>query len=104
MDLHDIIRKPVISEGTMRLMDDKKYTFLVDITATKTLVKRAAEAVFDGVKVEKVNIMNVKPKVKRVGRHSGFTKRKRKAILTLTKDSKDIVLFTDDASEETSSS
>ncbi|MDR1521744.1 MAG: 50S ribosomal protein L23 [Streptococcaceae bacterium] len=97
MNLHDVIIKPLITESTMLAMDNKKYTFLVDIHANKTLVKQAVEAVFDGVKVEKVNVLNIKPKFKRVGRHSGFTKKRRKAIVTLTKESKDIVIFTDEA-------
>jgi large subunit ribosomal protein L23 len=84
----------------MLAMDDKKYTFLVDTRASKTLVKKAVELVFDYVKVEKVNIINVKPKPKRVGRHSGFTKKRRKAIVTLTKDSKSIALFAEDAGAE----
>jgi large subunit ribosomal protein L23 len=84
----------------MLAMDDKKYTFLVDIHANKTLVKQAVEAIFDGVKVKKVNVLNVKPKFKRVGRHSGFTKKRRKAIVTLTKESKDITIFTEETDKE----
>ncbi|MDR3157270.1 MAG: 50S ribosomal protein L23 [Lactobacillales bacterium] len=100
MNLHDVILKPLITEASMLAMDDKKYTFLVDTRASKTLVKKAVEVVFDDVKVEKVNIINVKPKPKRVGRHSGFTKKRRKAIVTLTKNSKSIALFAEDASAE----
>jgi large subunit ribosomal protein L23 len=96
IDLYDVIRKPLITEATMLLMDDKKYTFLVDVRATKTLVKKACEAVFADVKVEKVNIMNIKPKMKRRGRYMGLTNRKRKAIVKLTADSKDIKLFADE--------
>ena len=50
---HDIIRKPVITEKSMAVMADKKYTFIVDIHANKTQVKKAVEEVF-GVKVENV--------------------------------------------------
>jgi large subunit ribosomal protein L23 len=92
MSLHDVIKKPVITEASMAAMDDKKYTFLVDVRANKTLVKQAVEQVFD-VKVKNVNIMNIKPKAKRVGKYSGFTNKKRKAIVTLTADSKDIEIF-----------
>ncbi|MGX7031182.1 50S ribosomal protein L23 [Vagococcus zengguangii] len=92
MELHDLIKKPVITEASMLAMDEKKYTFDVDTRANKTLVKQAVESVF-GVKVEKVNIMNVKPKFKRMGRYAGYTSKRRKAIVTLTKDSKDIELF-----------
>ncbi|MGX6962048.1 50S ribosomal protein L23 [Vagococcus xieshaowenii] len=92
MELHDLIKKPVITEASMLAMDEKKYTFDVDTRANKTLVKQAVETVF-GVKVEKVNIMNVKPKFKRMGRYAGYTSKRRKAIVTLTKDSKEIELF-----------
>ena len=64
MELIDVIKRPVITEMSVEAMDEKKYTFEVDTRANKTLVKQAVEAVFD-VKVEKVNIMNVKPKFKR---------------------------------------
>ena len=93
MSLYDIIKKPVITEASMLAMDEKKYTFDVDVRANKTLVKQAVEASFDCVKVAKVNIMNVKPKAKRVGKYSGFTNKRRKAIVTLTTDSKPIEIF-----------
>jgi large subunit ribosomal protein L23 len=70
----------------------KKYTFEVDTRANKTLVKQAVEAAF-GVKVEKVNIMNVKPKFKRMGKYGGYTNKRRKAIVKLTQDSKEIQIF-----------
>ena len=76
----------------MANMDDKRYTFDVDTRATKTQVKSAVEDIFD-VKVAKVNIMNVKGKKKRMGRYEGYTKKRRKAIVTLTSDSKEIKLF-----------
>ncbi len=76
-------------------MDQKRYTFDVDLRATKTNVKNAVEEIF-GVQVAKVNIMNVKGKQKRQGRYVGYTKRRRKAIVTLTADSKEIKLFGDD--------
>ncbi|MCZ0755256.1 50S ribosomal protein L23 [Anoxybacillus sp. J5B_2022] len=91
-DPRDIIKRPVITENSMNLVAQKKYTFEVDVKANKTEVKDAVEAIF-GVKVEKVNIMNYKGKFKRVGRYSGLTNRRRKAIVTLTPDSKEIELF-----------
>ncbi|MBB5325786.1 large subunit ribosomal protein L23 [Anoxybacillus tepidamans] len=91
-DPRDIIKRPVITENSMSLVAQKKYTFEVDVKANKTEVKDAIEAIF-GVKVEKVNIMNYKGKFKRVGRYSGLTNRRRKAIVTLTPDSKEIELF-----------
>ncbi|PAK32967.1 50S ribosomal protein L23, partial [Bacillus licheniformis] len=71
---------------------EKKYTFEVDVKANKTEVKDAVEQIF-GVKVEKVNIMNYKGKFKRVGRYSGMTNKRRKAIVKLTEDSKEIEIF-----------
>ena len=92
MESRDIILRPVVTESSMAEMDNKRYTFDVDTRATKTEVKKAVEDVFD-VKVVKVNIMNVKGKLKRQGRYSGYTKKRRKAIVTLSSDSKEIKLF-----------
>ncbi|MGL4644581.1 MAG: 50S ribosomal protein L23 [Vagococcus fluvialis] len=92
MEFTDVIKRPVITEASVAAMDEKKYTFEVDTRANKTLVKQAVEAAF-GVKVEKVNIMNVKPKFKRMGKYGGYTNKRRKAIVKLTKDSKEIQIF-----------
>ena len=92
MELIDVIKRPVITEASVAAMDEKKYTFEVDTRANKTLVKQAVESDF-GVKVEKVNIMNVKPKFKRMGKYAGYTKKRRKAIVKLTSDSKEIQIF-----------
>ncbi|QNQ81353.1 50S ribosomal protein L23 [Lactobacillus sp. PV034] len=92
MDARDIILRPVVTEKSMDLMDGKKYTFDVLVSATKTQVRDAIEEIFD-VKVKKVNIMNVRGKEKRVGRYTGKTARRRKAIVTLTEDSNDIKIF-----------
>lgn len=92
MNLLDVIKRPVITEKSMLAMDEKKYTFDVDTRANKTLVKQAVEAAFD-VKVKNVNIINVRPKFKRVGKYAGYTKKRRKAIVTLTEDSKAIEFF-----------
>ena len=80
-------------------MDDKKYTFDVLVSATKTQVRNAVEEIFD-VKVKNVNIMNVRGKEKRVGRYTGKTARRRKAIVTLTNDSNDIKIFQDESNSE----
>jgi large subunit ribosomal protein L23 len=91
-DPRDIIKRPVITERSTDLMTEKKYTFEVDVKANKTQVKDAIEKIFD-VKVEKVNVMNYKGKFKRVGRYSGLTNRRLKAVVTLTQDSKEIEFF-----------
>jgi len=93
--LYDVIKKPIITEASMLAMDEKKYTFEVDARAHKVLIKQAVEAAFDGVKVASVNTINVKPKAKRVGRYTGYTSKVKKAIVTLTADSKSIELFAD---------
>lgn len=92
MNLLDVIKRPVITEKSMNTMEENKYTFEVDTRANKTLVKQAVEAAFD-VKVKDVNIVNVRPKFKRMGKYAGYTKKRRKAIVTLTSDSKAIELF-----------
>ena len=92
MDVRDVILRPVVTEASMAEMDNKRYQFDVDVRATKTQVKNAVEKVFN-VKVAKVNIMNIKGKKKRMGRYEGYTKKRRKAIVTLTADSDEIKLF-----------
>ena len=92
MDARDIIKRPVITERSSDLMADRKYTFEVDVKANKTQVKDAVESIF-GVDVEKVNIMNYKGKYKRMGRFGGYTNKRRKAIVTLTANSKEIEIF-----------
>ncbi len=92
MDARDIIKRPVITERSSELMADKKYTFEVDVRANKTQVKDAVQEIF-GVKVKNVNIMNYKGKFKRMGKFGGYTNKRRKAIITLTQDSKEIELF-----------
>jgi len=78
----DVIKRPIITEKTYMLMEENKYTFEVDRSSNKIDVKNAVQNYFD-VKVEKVNIINVKPKKRRVGRHTGMTRNKKKAIVTL---------------------
>ncbi len=88
----DIIKRPVITERSTDLMTDKKYTFEVDVRANKTQIKDAVEEIFE-VKVSNVNTMNYKGKAKRFGRYTGFTARRKKAIVTLTPESKELEFF-----------
>ena len=89
---YDVILKPVISEQSMEDAQVKKYTFKVATDANKTQVKLAVEEIF-GVEVARVNIMNYDGKVKRMGRTVGRTAAYKKAIVTLTPQSKDIEFF-----------
>ena len=83
----DVLKKPVLTEKTMTLQaNENKYTFDVDVNANKIEIKQAVEAMF-GVKVESVNVMNVRPKAKRMGRYEGKTNRRRKAIVKLAEGS-----------------
>ncbi|MFD1039156.1 50S ribosomal protein L23 [Virgibacillus byunsanensis] len=91
-DLRDIIKRPVITENTADLMAEKKYTFEVSPKANKTQIKDAVELVF-GVKVEKVNTMNLKGKFKRMGRYGGYRSDRKKAIVQLSEDSKELEFF-----------
>ncbi|MDO4395396.1 MAG: 50S ribosomal protein L23 [Clostridia bacterium] len=89
---YDVIIKPVITEQSMDVAAEKKYTFKVATDANKTQVKLAVEEIF-GVEVKKVNIMNYDGKVKRMGRTQGRTAGYKKAIVTLTDNSKEIEFF-----------
>ncbi len=89
---YDVILKPVITEASMDVAPEKKYTFKVAVDANKTEVKHAIEKIFD-VEVKKVNIMNVNGKKKRMGRTEGTTAAYKKAIVTLTEGSKEIEFF-----------
>ena len=90
---YDTIIAPVVTEKSMSMMGDKKYTFLVHTDANKTMIKEAVEKMFDGVKVKSVNTINVLGKNKRRGAITGRTAASKKAIVTLTEDSKDIEIF-----------
>ncbi|MBQ2943693.1 MAG: 50S ribosomal protein L23 [Ruminococcus sp.] len=89
---HDIIIRPIITEKSMLGATEKKYTFEVAKTAGKIEIARAVEEVFK-VKVAKVNTVNVRGKYRRQGRSEGYTKAWKKAIVTLTADSKNIEFF-----------
>ena len=94
--IEDIIIKPVITEASMdMLMDEnhKKYVFKVQPKATKPEIANAVETMFPGTKVASVNVINMKRKPKRMGVHFGYTSAWKKAIVTLTADSKAIEFF-----------
>ncbi len=90
---YDVILKPVVTEKSMSAMAEKKYTFLVHPDVTKGQVKEAVEKMFEGAKVKKVNTMNLDGKTRRRGMTFGKTAKTKKAIVTLTEDSKDIEIF-----------
>ena len=89
---HDVIIKPIITEDSMARLAEKKYTFEVADGATKVDIKKAVEEIFK-VKVEKINTVSMKAKNKRVGYHFGKTSEWKKAIVSLTADSKTIEFF-----------
>lgn len=88
----DIIVRPIITEKSMDGLAERKYTFEVAKNANKIEVKKAVETLF-GVKVAKVTTISVKGKKKRMGRSEGYTSDWKKAIVTLTEDSKTIEFF-----------
>lgn len=90
---YDVILKPVVTEKSMELMGEKKYTFLVHTEATKNQVKEAVEKMFAGTKVTSVHTMNLDGKTKRRGMTFGKTAKTKKAIVQLTADSADIEIF-----------
>lgn len=92
---HDIILKPVITEESMAGLMIKKYTFKVAKDANKIEIAKAIEEVFPGTKVAKVNTMNVRGQKRRQGYNVGYTPSWKKAVVTLTEDSKEIEFFND---------
>ncbi|MFE2658060.1 50S ribosomal protein L23 [Brevibacterium sp. NPDC059310] len=88
-DPRDIIIAPVVSEKTYSLMDEGKYTFIVDQRSNKTEIKNAIESIFD-VQVAKVNTLNRQGKRRRT--RAGWGKRKdtKRAIVALKDGSIDI--------------
>ena len=92
-NIYDVIKRPVITEQSMADIADKKYVFMVDINSNKGEIKEAVETAF-GVKVAKVNTVRMQGKVKRTGAYpAGKRADYKKAIVTLTADSKTIELF-----------
>ena len=92
MNPRDIILAPVITEKAVGMLGMKKYTFRVADGATKIDIARAVETIF-GVSVDKVNTISMKGSKRRTGRFEGYTSDWKKAIVTLTKDSKTIEFF-----------
>ena len=92
MAAQDIIVRPIITEKSMAGIGDKKYTFEVAMNATKVDIARAVEELF-GVKVQKVNTLHVRGHLRRQGRSEGNTPAWKKAVVTLTGDSKAIEFF-----------
>ncbi len=88
-DPRDVLRSPVVSEKSYALLDQGKYTFLVDPRANKTEIKVAVEKVF-GVKVESVNTLNREGKKRRTRTGTGKRKDTKRAIVTLREGSIDI--------------
>jgi len=93
MNAYDIVIRPIITEQSMADVADKKYVFQVAMNATKTEIKAAVEEIF-GVKVSKVNTLRQIGKVKRTGAYpKGKRADYKKAVVTLTADSKTIEFF-----------
>ncbi len=93
LQYYDVILAPVVTEQSMGLMGEKKYTFYVHPEANKTMIKEAVEKMFEGTKVAKVNTMNLDGKNKRRGVITGKTAKRKKAVVMLTEDSADIEIF-----------
>lgn len=89
---HDVVIRPLITEHSMLDIADKKYVFQVDRRANKVEIRKAIEEIF-GVKVKRVNTINMRGKIKRMGQHSGKRADWKKAYVTLTEDSKEIEIF-----------
>jgi large subunit ribosomal protein L23 len=88
----DIILAPVITEKSMYGVAEKKYTFKVANDANKIEIAHAVEQLFD-VNVSKVNTVSVRGRFKRMGRNEGYRPDWKKAIVTLTENSKTIEFF-----------
>ncbi len=92
MVAQDIIVRPIITEKSMMGTTMKKYTFEVNKNANKIEIAKAVEELF-GVKVKKVNTLHVRGRLRRQGRTEGYTPSWKKAVVTLTEDSKTIEFF-----------
>ena len=92
MNARDIIIKPIITEESMAALALKKFTFKVAKNANKIEIAKACEEIF-GVNVANVNTMNVRGRYRRMGRNEGYKPNWKKAIVTLTENSKTIEFF-----------
>ena len=90
---YEIIKRPIITEKSMEMLDENKYTFEVDKDANKPEIKAAIEQIFDGVKVQKVRTMNYEGKKVRTRHGIGKRADWKKAVVTLTADSAEIEYF-----------
>ena len=86
-DPRDIILSPIVSEKSYAAVQNKQYSFYIDPRVNKGEIKRAIEKIFN-VKVLSVNTINVKPKPKKLGKSSGYSSKKKKAIVTVGKKDK----------------
>jgi len=83
VELREVIKRPIVTEKSTRLIkEENKYTFAVSRKANKTEIKEAVELLF-GVTVLKVNTMQVRGKLKRMGRTEGYTSSWKKAVVAL---------------------
>lgn len=87
MEARNLIKRPIITEKTTRLMEQNKYCFMVDPRANKTQIKTAVEEIFK-VKVKSVNTLNLLGKIKKMGRYEGRRPSWKRAIVTLEKGSR----------------
>ena len=90
--IENVIVRPLITEKSMAEIEGKRYVFEVEKDATKADIATAVETMF-GVKVASVNTINMKKKPKRLGVHMGYTSEWKKAVVTLTEESKTIAFF-----------
>ncbi len=86
-DHRDIILSPVVSEKSYGAVQDNRYSFFVDLRATKPEIKRIIQEVFK-VKVLNISTISVRSKPKRLGRSVGRSSRRKKAVVTLRKKDK----------------
>ena len=91
-NIENVIVRPLITEKSMSGIAEKCYVFEVERSATKADIATAVEKMF-GVEVKSVNTINMKKKPKRLGVHMGYTGEWKKAIVTLTEESKTIAFF-----------
>lgn len=92
MNAYDIILAPIVTEKSVAALSNKKYTFRVANDANKIQIAQAVEEIF-GVSVSKVNTISMKGHLRRQGRSEGYTSDWKKAVVTLTPDSKTIEFF-----------
>ena len=93
MNARDIIIAPVITEKAVAALPEKKYTFRVAKGANKIEIAKAIETIFEGTKVAKVNTISMKGRKRRMSRSEGYTSDWKKAVVTLSADSKTIEFF-----------